>query len=153
MHYATLHFCTKQRSLFGHLNLALCAKRLIVNIEISKEDQSKLQKLEEELWIEETRFDRPYMKEIMASDFFEIGRSGRVHSRESCLSHERVPINAIIPLQNLQIRLLTHDVAQVTYDSEVTYDRVVEKGRRSSIWTRFGESWKLRFHQGTAVYN
>lgn len=124
-----------------------------MSIEISKEERSKLQRLEEELWIEETRFDRPYMEEVMAPDFFEIGRSGRVHSRESCLSHERVPIDAIIPLQNLQIRLLTDDVAQVTYDSEVTYDDVVEKGRRSSIWTKSGEGWQLRFHQGTAFYD
>ena len=122
-------------------------------IEISEEDQSKLQKLEEELWVGETRFDSHYMKEIMAPDFFEFGRSGRVYSRESCLSQERVPIYATIPLQNLQIRLLTHDVAQVTYNSKVIYDGVVEKGRRSSIWTRLGESWKLRFHQGTAVYD
>lgn len=122
-------------------------------MEISEEDRSKLQKLEEELWIEKTRFDRPYMEEVMASDFFEIGRSGRVHSRESCLSHESVPIDAVIPLQNLQIRLLADDVAQVTYDSEVTYDGVVEKGRRSSIWTRSGKDWKLRFHQGTAFYD
>jgi len=124
-----------------------------VNIEMSEMDRSKLQKLEEELWIEGTRFDRAYMEEIMAPDFFEIGRSGRVHGRESCLSHEPVAIDAIIPLQNLQIRLLTHEVAQVTYDSEVTYDGVVELGRRSSIWTRFGGSWKLRFHQGTALYD
>ena len=124
-----------------------------MSIKISEEDRSKLQKLEEELWIEETRFDKPYMEKIMASDFFEFGRSGRVHSRDSCLSHEPVPIDAVIPLQNLRIRLLTHDVAQVTYDSEVTYIGVVEKGRRSSIWTRFGEGWKLRFHQGTAFFD
>jgi len=123
-----------------------------VNIEISEIDRSKLQKLEEELWIEKTRFDRPYMEEIMAPDFFEFGRSGRVHGRESCLSHEHVAIDAKIPLPNLQIRLLTDEVAQVIYDSEVTYDGVVELGRRSSIWTRFGGSWKLRFHQGTAYY-
>jgi hypothetical protein len=122
-------------------------------MEISEEDRSKLQKLEEELWIEETRFNRPYMEEVMASDFFEFGRSGRVHNRESCLSSESVPIDAVIPLQNLQIRLFTNNVAQVTYHSEVSYDGLVEKARRSSIWTRYGKDWKLRFHQGTAFYD
>ena len=120
---------------------------------ISEEDRSKLQRFEEELWIEKTRFNRTYMDEVMAQDFFEIGRSGKVHSRESCLLHESAPIDAIIPLKNLRIRLLTDDVAQVIYDSEVTYDGVVEKGRRSSIWTRSGKDWKLRFHQGTAFDN
>ena len=125
----------------------------IMSIEITAKDRDKLQRLEEELWMEQTRFDRPYMEQIMAPDFFEIGRSGRVHSRDSCLAHEAVPIEAIIPLQNLRIRLLTPDVAQVTYDSAVTYDGVIEKGRRSSIWTKSGENWKLRFHQGTPFYD
>ncbi len=124
-----------------------------MNIEISEKDRVTLRKLEEELWIEEFRFDRTYMEEIMALDFFEFGRSGRIYNREISISHEREPINAVIPLQNLHIRLLSPDVAQVTYNSEVTYDEIVEKGHRSSIWTRVGESWKLRFHQGTPFYD
>ena len=121
-----------------------------MTIEVSEEERSELQRLEEELWIQETRFNRPYMEEIMAPDFFEFGRSGRIHSRESCLSHESAPIDAMIPFKNIRIRLLTNDVAQVTYDSEVTYDGVIEKARRSSIWTRSEGRWKLRFRQGTA---
>ena len=120
-------------------------------MEPSKVDRKKLQRLEEDLWIESTRFNRHYMEEVMASDFFEIGRSGRIHSRGRCLSLERVPIDAVIPLQSLNIRLLTNDVAHVTYISNVKYSGVVERGRRSSIWTRSGEGWSLRFHQGTAL--
>lgn len=119
-------------------------------MEISKEDFAKLQKLEKELWIAETRFDKKYMEAIMAADFFEYGRSGRIHSRADCIANEGTTIDAVIPLQNLNVRLLAEDVAQVTYDSEVTYEGVVEKGRRSSIWSRHGKSWILRFHQGTA---
>ena len=119
------------------------------SINLSEKEFNELRILEEELWIAETRFDREYMEEIMASDFFEFGRSGRIHSREATLSHEGGQIDAVIPLQNLSIRLLTEEVAQVTYNSEVTFDGVVEKGRRSSIWSKSGEKWKLRFHQGT----
>ncbi len=118
-------------------------------MEIPEEDRAKLQKLEEELWIAKTRFNRHYMEEVMATDFFEFGRSGRIHSREDCLSVNGTHIDAVIPLKNLNIRLLTYEVAQVTYDSAVTYDGIVEKGHRSSIWSRSGKSWKLRFHQGT----
>lgn len=119
-------------------------------IELSEIDRLNLQRKEEELWLAETRFDRAYMEQVMAKDFFEFGRSGRIHTREHCLSSVSSAIDAIIPLQNLKIRLLAEDVAQITYDSEVTYDKVVEKGRRSSIWTRYEGSWQLRFHQGTA---
>ena len=90
---------------------------------------------------------------LWAADFFEFGRSGQIHSREDCLSHTSGTIDATIPLQNLNIRLLTPDVAQITYDSEVTYGKTIENGRRSSRWTRNGEYWQLRFHQGTAFDN
>ncbi len=118
--------------------------------EISDSDRAILQQLEEELWLERTRFDRKYMEKILADDFFEFGRSGRIHNRENCLSHASGTIDAVIPLPNLAIRLLTADVAQVTYDSEVAYGSNVEKSRRSSIWSKTNEQWQLRFHQGTA---
>ncbi|MFK8080385.1 MAG: DUF4440 domain-containing protein [Granulosicoccus sp.] len=118
--------------------------------EISETDRAILKRLEEELWIAETRFDQKYMEKVFSADFFEFGRSGRIHSREACLAHTTGTIDAVMPLPNLAIRLLTTDVAQVTYDSEVTYDNIVEKAHRSSIWSRHAEGWQLRFHQGTA---
>jgi len=120
-----------------------------MKIELSDKDLILLTRLEEELWIEETRFDKSYMNEVMADDFFEFGRSGRTYVKKDSISHEKEPINAVIPLQNLKIRLITEDVAQVTYDSEVTYDGILEKGRRSSIWSKKKDNWQLRFHQGT----
>jgi len=124
-----------------------------MKIMLSDQDLNELTKLEEELWIEDTRFDKSYMEEVMADDFFEFGRSGRTYVKQDSIAHEKEPLDAVIPLQNLNIRLITEDVAQVTYDSEVTYDGVVEKGRRSSIWSRTEKSWKLRFHQGTPFFD
>ena len=115
----------------------------------SKEDRELLQRLEEELWREETRFDRHRMDKVFAEDFFEFGRSGRCYPREDTLDAKPQPIAPVLPLPNLNIRLLTPDVAQVTYNSAVTYHGVVEHARRSSIWTRTRSGWQLRFHQGT----
>ena len=112
-------------------------------------DARRLQQLEEELWREETRFDVPYMEQVMAEEFIEFGRSGRIYDRRECLSHPREPIQAVIPLPDLSIRMITDDVAQVTYNSHVTWDGELLKGRRSSIWRRAGDSWELVFHQGT----
>ena len=122
-----------------------------MDYELAEIDRVALQRLEEELWLSETRYDRAYMENIMATEFFEFGRSGQIHSREKCLSVTSGTIDAVLPLKNLKIRLLTIDVAHVTYDSEVTYDSAVERARRSSIWSRIDESWQLRFHQGTAL--
>jgi hypothetical protein len=121
----------------------------MMTLKLSPEDRALLQRLEEALWLEETRFDAAYMDRVMAGDFFEFGRSGRVYDRDEMLYVAGQPIEAVIPLLDFQVRLLSADVAQVTYNSHVTYDGVVQKGRRSSIWSRTAGGWQLRFHQGT----
>lgn len=118
-------------------------------MKLSKSDRTVLEHLEEELWREATRFDMARMSELIAPDFFEIGRSGRVWSREECLAAPLQTIQAVLPLPEFKVRLLQPDVAHVTYDSAVTYDGIVQRARRSSIWTRTSSGWQLRFHQGT----
>ena len=118
-------------------------------MEISSEDREILERLEEELWREETRFDTQRMNELIARDFFEFGRSGRVYQRQDTLAIAHQTINAVFPLPEFHARLLDENTAQVTYNSAVTYDGVVEYARRSSIWSRTTSGWVLRFHQGT----
>ncbi len=123
-----------------------------LTIELSTEDRKILEHLEEELWCEETRFNIARMEQVIAEDFFEFGKSGWVYQKSDTLSIAPQPIEAVIPLPNLKVRLLTENLAQVTYNSVIKYDDVVEKTRRSSIWTRCSSSpqgWVLRFHQGT----
>jgi hypothetical protein len=118
-------------------------------MELSKQDRDTLERLEEELWREETRYDDRRMREVIAPDFLEFGRSGRVYRREDSLAVPRHPIDAVRPLPGFSARLLHRDVAQVTYNSAVTYGGVVQHARRSSIWSRTPTGWVLRFHQGT----
>ncbi len=116
----------------------------------SERDIDELRRLEESLWRAETRFDRALMDETFAADFYEIGRSGRVHSREACLDLPAEPeIAIVLPLPDFAVRMLAPDLAQVTYSSFVTYDGVLQRGRRSSMWSRTDGRWRLRFHQGT----
>jgi hypothetical protein len=103
-------------------------------MEISNEDRETLECLESELWREETRFDTQRMNKLIAQDFFEFGRSGRVYQRQHTLAVARQPIDAVFPLPEFQARLLDENTAQITYSSAVTYDGVVEYARRSSIW-------------------
>lgn len=117
---------------------------------LTAEELAMLQRLEEELWREETRFDRARMEELLAADFMEFGRSGRVYSRADTLAVPRRPIDIVLPLPEFRARLLAPDVVQITYNSVVRYDREIERGRRSSIWTRGPAGRQLRFHQGTA---
>ena len=116
---------------------------------LSQRDRDTLQRLEEELWREETRFDIGRMEELLAPDFVEFGRSGRVYRREDTLAVPRGPIDAVLPLPGFRVRSLSPEIAQVTYDSAVTYGGVVQRARRSSFWSRTAAGWGAGFHQGT----
>lgn len=118
-------------------------------IDITTEDYGELNRLEESLWRAEARFDRAYMEQTLAPDFFEFGRSGRFYKREDTLDVSVKPIAAKLPLPNFHARLITADVALVTYVSVVTYGDVTEVANRSSLWSRYPTGWRLRFHQGT----
>lgn len=120
-----------------------------MDIVLAEEDRQALTRLEEAMWRDETRFDTSFMEATLAPDFFEFGRSGRTYTREQTLAASRHFIDAKLPLAAFKIRVLDRDTAQVTYNSEVTYDGLVEHGRRSSIWSRTNSGWVLRFHQGT----
>lgn len=118
-------------------------------MKLSREEEILIESLEEELWREETRFNTKRMEEIIAQDFFEFGRSGRIYKRNNTLCIPSQPIKAVIPLPDFNARLLAKNVVQVTYNSIVTYNNIVEKARRNSIWTKSPQGWILRFHQGT----
>ncbi|WP_168494704.1 DUF4440 domain-containing protein [Anabaena sp. UHCC 0204] len=118
-------------------------------MEICSADREILERLEEELWRKETRFNMQRMNELIANDFFEFGRSGKVSQRQDTLAVAPQTIDAVFPLPEFHVRLLNENIAQVTYNSEIAYDGIVEYARRSSIWSRTTTGWILRFHQGT----
>jgi hypothetical protein len=120
-------------------------------MEISKEDKLELQKLEESLWIAETRFDNDYMRSILSENFFEFGRSGKIYSIEDSLSAPMQEINIKLPLENLEFHPVSDTVVLVTYVSKVQY-KDLEIGNRSSLWLRTSDGWKLQFHQGTPTF-
>lgn len=116
---------------------------------LSQEDQAALIELEESMWRVESRFDLTFQEQRFASDFVEFGRSGRTYSREQIICTDASPIQAKLPLPNLQLRVLDVNTVQIIYDSEALYNGVVEYAHRSSIWSRIDGRWVMRFHQGT----
>jgi len=108
-------------------------------------EHDELKSLEESLWREETRFNKSYMDKILAEDFFEFGRSGKIYSRSDCLEIEKQPIIAKVPLEQFRLHHVSKNTVLVTYVSEVTYDSV-QRANRSSLWIKDSEGWKLIFH-------
>ena len=120
-------------------------------MELSEQDRQHLERLEEGLWRAETRFDRGWTERVLAPGFFEFGRSGRVYSREDTLGIAARPIDAT--LRDFDARLLSPDIAQVTYTSVETYGGEEQVANRSSFWSRTENGWQLLFHQATPVPN
>ncbi len=119
-------------------------------MELSVEDSEILRELEESLWVPEKRFDRDYMEKVLAPEFFEFGRSGRIYTREETISAPFQEISIKLPLKNFKAHTVSENVVLVTYVSEVFYEGLLISNR-TSLWLKTPGGWKLRFHQGTPV--
>ena len=115
---------------------------------LSDDDRRRLESLEESLWRSPTRFDPVYFGSVLAAEFFEFGRSGRVHDRGASMDMVEAEINAQLPLPRFTLVEVSDDVVLATYDSEITHERR-EYAHRSSLWRRNATSWELVFHQAT----
>lgn len=104
--------------------------------------------LEDGLWRTATRFDPDHMDHVLADDFLEFGRSGRVYDRRAVIDVPAVELD--VWLHGLRVHAVTADVALLTYVSEARFD-TLERANRSSLWVREGGRWRLRFHQGTPL--
>jgi hypothetical protein len=120
-------------------------------MKLKAQEFEEIKQLEERLWIAQFRFDRAWMETILADDFFEFGRSGRIYTRDECLGMKSETIAAVLPPPDFEARYLSNEVVQTTYKSIVKDGVQVQYANRSSIWLKTSSGWKLKFHQGTPV--
>lgn len=107
-----------------------------------------LQALEESMWRSETRFDHAYMDAVLHPGFAEVGRSGRLFTRQEVLDMPFVEINMEIPRDTFEVSELAEGVALVRYETIPT-DSIHGAAHRSSVWIASESLWLLRYHQGT----
>ncbi|HEX5953397.1 MAG TPA: DUF4440 domain-containing protein [Rhodanobacteraceae bacterium] len=89
---------------------------------------------------------------MTVDDFWEIGASGQRYSREYVLdvleARPRDPVHeSDWESRDFHVRELTPGVYLLTY----TLRQGTRLTRRSTIWRRAGDDWKIVFHQGTVV--
>lgn len=127
----------------------ICRKDGIMSL--TSRDVNELRVLEESLWCAKTCFDPQLMDQTLAENCVEFGRSGRRYERAEMIvpPDPDAVIEAKIPLPDYSVECIAPDVALATYSSEVRFGDNLERGRRSSLWTKVEGRWKLRFHQGT----
>ncbi|MGH9581826.1 MAG: DUF4440 domain-containing protein [Bryobacteraceae bacterium] len=113
----------------------------------------------EELIGREPIFHRPELgttradlENMTASDFWEIGASGRRYSREYILAElekrREAPSADLWETSDFHCRRLCDAIYLLTYTLLQNNER---KTRRSTIWQRTNDGWKIVFHQGTTV--
>jgi hypothetical protein len=95
---------------------------------------------------------RADFERMTACEFWEVGASGRRYSRECVLDElERrfaAPHEDVWETSDFRCQPLAQDLYLLTYT--LLQDKV-RLTRRSTIWWRTPEGWKIVFHQGTLV--
>ena len=113
-----------------------------------------LRKLEVETHQPHVRADRCKLEQLLHPNFFEVGRSGAVYTRDSVLvEFSNNPMSYRVWSQDFQIEPLIEGLALLTYRSvHVVDDGTLERHTlRASLWQSTEAGWLLRFHQGTPV--
>lgn len=112
--------------------------------DVGPSDEERVVALERDLLTDEVRSDPAAVAALLHPDWAEIGRSGRLWSRDEMLA-------AIGPLAE-QITLDVITVTRVAQDVILLVWRASTDRRttlRSTLWVRHGGDWQARFHQGT----
>ena len=119
-------------------------------MQLSFEVVAELKRLEETLLRPEVRRSRNEMDALLADDFVEYGRSGRIHDKAAILDTTNNPFGGQLSLYGFSAKALAPSVALVKYSTVLRQTDGNElHSLRSSIWSRTERGWQLVFHQGT----
>jgi len=120
-------------------------------LQLSDEVVEELKNLEEMLLRPEVRRSRGKMSALLAEDFIEYGRSGRIYDKAAILDSADLPFASRLSMHGFSAKALAPSVVLVRYATVLRRtDGSESHSLRSSIWTRTGSGWRLVFHQGTA---
>jgi hypothetical protein len=114
-------------------------------------------RLETNLHRLETRMSPQQVSDLLADEFLEYGKSGRVFNKQStvdALAGEGKSASDSVPqVADFSATSLSGDVVLVTYRSVRVADEATMSAEtlRSSIWKRRSGRWQMVFHQGTPV--
>lgn len=110
-----------------------------------------LQALEIRFHQPEPGTSRAELEDLTAPDFWEVGASGARYSRDYVLDAlERRcanPPEEVWRTENFHCREIGPDCCLLTY----TLFQGPRVTRRSTIWRRHGNAWRMIYHQGTVA--
>lgn len=97
---------------------------------------------------------REHLDAMMVADFFEIGASGRVYSREHVLERvlsrwERDEPEMAMEVEEFVVRQIGPHAYLVTYTMQQPDGHATRTTRRATVWTDRADRWQVIYHQGT----
>jgi hypothetical protein len=108
--------------------------------------------LEQSLLKHCTRANAATLASLLADDFREFGRSGRIYNRKQIIDELTNESPANITLSDPVCQQLSDDVALLTYRSSRAGPlQTTIKANRSSLWAFRDGRWQMVFHQGTRI--
>ncbi|WP_218145258.1 nuclear transport factor 2 family protein [Nocardioides luteus] len=112
-------------------------------------DVAEVMALERELQTAAARTDPRRLTELLAPDFEEIGASGRLWDLASILEMLAGEDDGTpdIEVRELTGRMIADDMVLLRWQSV----RGERRARRTSLWQRRPEGWRLVHHQGTPI--
>lgn len=123
----------------------------------TKPDADLFYRLETSLHRPDTRMSPQQVSDLLADEFFEFGKSGRVYNKQitvDALASEGSSGTTIVPqVADFSVTSLSSDVVLVTYRSIRVADETSKSFEtlRSSIWKLSSGRWQMVFHQGTPI--
>lgn len=97
---------------------------------------------------------REHLESMTVADFFEIGASGRIYSREHVIDRvagrwERDEPEADSQIEEFSVRQIGPHAFLATYTLQLSDGHATRTSRRASVWTNRAERWQILYHQGT----
>jgi hypothetical protein len=101
--------------------------------------------------------DAEYFKRTFTDDYSQVGSDGQLHTREEILGEFGSGGVELLPY-DIKVLELGENEGIVTYDVVLQIPPVEDQGAPpryqhwSSVWTKQGDNWKLKFQQTTPTH-
>lgn len=115
------------------------------------EEENYIISLEKELHFSSVRQNELRLGELISNSFKEFGTSGKTYSKEDVLSHLPLETENIIESSNWEISQINVGAILVTYNTNRSIESTTVKAKRSSIWRKENNNWRLFFHQSSRI--
>jgi hypothetical protein len=117
---------------------------------IDSEVAEALKKLEKSLHRRDVRGSRTAVDHLLADDFIEIGRSGRMYDKQQTLAALAAEAGILaVETDNFEFRDIAPGVVLLTYFARTTDDAGTRASLRGSLWKLIDGRWRMLLHQGT----